>query len=166
MKKYVLLIAFLAGAFMVQAQRLDSRDTAYMNKPFPPFKILKPDSTWFTHFDLPKDRPVILMYFSPECGHCQVEAEELVKNADKLKEAFLLLVSYHTPQEVADFAKQYKLKKFPHLAMGRDTEYNLPAHFQVEQTPFMAVYNRKGVLTRIFRSGTDALTLIKLVGEQ
>lgn len=165
MKKYVLLVVFLMVALISQAQDDDNTPPYKKNPAIPVFKILQPDSTWFTEMHLPKDRPVVIMYFSPECGHCQVEAEDLVKHVDDLKEAFLLLVSYHTPKEIADFAKKYKLHKFPHMAMGRDTEYNLPSFFRVQQTPFVAVYSRAGKLVKTFEAGAGSAELAKLIQE-
>ena len=163
MKKYVLLVAFLTGALICRAQQYDTTAPYRKNPAIPVFKILQPDSTWFTEARLPKNRPIIIMYFSPECGHCQVEAEDMVKNVDQLKNAFLLLVSYHTPKEIGDFAKKYKLNKFPHMAMGRDTEYNLPSFFRVQQTPFLAVYSKEGKLVKTFEAGAGAAELAKLV---
>jgi thioredoxin-related protein len=165
MKKYVLLIAFSIGAFISQAQDYDTTAPYKKNPAIPSFKILQPDSTWFTDFDLPKNKMVIIMYFSPECGHCQLEAEDIVKHKEELKNAFFLLVSYHTPKEIGDFAHKYKLDKFPSLRMGRDTEYNLPSFFRVQYTPFLAVYNKKGLLVKTFEMGAGSDALIKLLND-
>ena len=39
-----------------------------VNENIPPFKILKADSTWFTAANLKKDKPVMIIYFSPDCS--------------------------------------------------------------------------------------------------
>ena len=165
MKKYVLLSIFIAAALFSQAQQFDETPPYKKNSALPEFKILQADSTWFTDLLIPEHKPVIIMYFSPECGHCQTEAENLAQNRDKLDSAFMLFVSYHSPEEIGDFVKKYKLDKFRYTAAGRDTEYNLPSFFRVQQTPFIAVYSKYHQLVKVFEAGANAEELSKLLQE-
>ncbi len=132
----------------------------------PAFKILQTDSTWFTKSELPKNRPIVIIYFSPDCGHCQLTAKELVKDMDKLKNIFFIMISYHTPDEIKKFAKDYKLNHFTNVKFGRDPAYFIPAFYRVKFTPFMAAYNKKGKLLQAWDQGTDPETLIKLFHQQ
>jgi hypothetical protein len=49
--------------------------------------------------------------------------------------------------------------------MGRDTEYYLPSFYRVQYTPFIAFYNKKGLLAKTFEMGAGAPALIKLLNE-
>jgi len=50
------------------------------DKRLPAFQIQLVDSTLFSKAQLPKNKNyTVIVYFSPDCGHCQHEAKELVK---------------------------------------------------------------------------------------
>lgn len=167
MRKLILAILLMTGfGNLVQAQQSDS-SAPYRKRPvLPAFQILQSDSTWFTDTKIPPNRPVVIMYFSPECGHCQLEAEDLVKHMDSLKKAFFVMVSYHSPQDIAGFAHKYKLDSLDNVRLGRDTEYYLPSFYQVTQTPFIAVYDASHKLVEIFRTGAGAEKLAAIINHQ
>ncbi|MFX6759586.1 hypothetical protein ABTH30_22080, partial [Acinetobacter baumannii] len=65
------------------AQQPKDTSAPYLrNQNIPPIKIITAingtDTTWFTNDNLPKDKTIAIIYFSPECSHCQYEAKELV----------------------------------------------------------------------------------------
>ena len=45
----------------------------------PQFKITQADGKIFKASDLKSSRPTLLIYFSPECEHCQVFMKEFFK---------------------------------------------------------------------------------------
>src|SRR3569833_372091 len=67
MKKILLIITLIITAGCTRAQ--DTVDTKNIQN-IPPFKILRQDSTWFSAKDLKKNKPVMIIYFSPDCSHC------------------------------------------------------------------------------------------------
>jgi len=94
MKQFGILLIVMVAFINAKAQK----DTLppYKQVPFiPPFTIQLTDSSNFSKKDLPKKTPVVIIYFNPECGHCQDEAKELAKNMDKFKKIFFLMVTYH-----------------------------------------------------------------------
>ncbi len=82
------------------------------NPSLPPFKLLQADSTWFTNMELAKKKPVVIIYFSPECGHCQLAAQEMTNSIDKLKDATFLWVSYYSVPDIAKFVENYHLAQY------------------------------------------------------
>ncbi len=130
----------------------------------PYFQLIQGDSTWFRSTDIPKNKPVAIIYFSPDCGHCQLTAQEFAANMDKLKNDFLVWVSFHTPEQIKEFGEKYKLSQYSNVRLGRDTTYYVPSFYQVRFTPFMAAYNRQGKLVETFDGGTDPATLAKVLG--
>src|SRR5689334_16303874 len=96
----ILMMLFVCAAHAQSANENDTIPPYKKTNKLPEFAILKSDSTWFTNKQLPENKPVIIIYFSPECGHCQLTAEEFVKDMDKLKNTELVWVSYHTPEEI------------------------------------------------------------------
>ena len=116
----------------------------------PDFIILQTDSTWFTKEQLPKYPYTAIVYFAPDCGHCQITAKDLVASMDSLKNVFFVFVAYRPLDEIKAFYNYYGLDKFSNVRVGRDPKYFVPAFFQVRSTPFVAVYNQNGALVRVF----------------
>lgn len=162
--KHVLLAVFALVIFgSINAQeKYDTTAPFRKTKTIPDFKILQTDSTWFTNKQIPANRPVVIVYFSPECGHCQLTAQEFVKDMDQLKNVFFIWTSYHSVDQIKDFAKQYKLDRYKNVVLGRDPNYFLPSFYRVKFTPFMAVYGKNGKLLETFDQGTSPETIAKL----
>lgn len=168
MKKILFaIVLFLVCGSAINAQMLNDTLPPYKKvNTLPAFKILQADSTWLTNKDLPKNEPVVLIYFSPECGHCQLTAKEIVKNMNRLKDVLFLMISYHAPLEIKKFAQEYKLDHYSNVRLGRDPAYAIPSFYRVKFTPFMAAYNKEGKFMKAWEQGTDAETLVKLFEHQ
>ena len=87
MRKLLFLSASLLISFITfsQSNGLAPDTSAYIRKGvIPSFTVYKaPDSTVFTNNNVQKRKPLLLMLFSPDCGHCQLETEEVLS---KMKE--------------------------------------------------------------------------------
>ncbi|NCI51462.1 hypothetical protein GWC95_16150 [Sediminibacterium roseum] len=143
---------------------------AYKKDPkMPAFNILLTDSTWFTRDQVPVSKydHTFIIYFSPDCGHCQHEATEIVKNMDSLKNAFFVFVAYKPLEDIKGFASYYKLDQFANVRVGRDPQYFIPSFFRVTRTPFVVLYNKQGLLEKVFDPEVtevpEARDLIRLV---
>ncbi|GAC1441631.1 MAG: hypothetical protein NVSMB63_09380 [Sediminibacterium sp.] len=135
------------------------------NPKIPAFRILQADSTWFSNKEIPKSHFTIMIYFSPDCGHCQYEAKEIVRNMDSLKKVFFVWSSYHPVNEIKDFYHKYGLDKFSNIRIGRDPNYAIPSFYQVKFTPFVAVYNKKGLFIKAYETGVEMAQLNALLRE-
>src|ERR1700748_2746221 len=78
MKRIILLLTLILGLNTVKAQ-----NPSIVN--IPPYKILTKDSVFVTPANLKKGKPVMIVYFSPDCTHCQHFTEELKARMDKEK---------------------------------------------------------------------------------
>lgn len=166
MKQLLLSLACALLTIFAVAQTNDPGDNApYKKDPvMPAFRILQTDSaTWFTKSELPKSEFTIIIYFSPECGHCQYEAKEVVKNMDSLQNTFMVWVSYKSITEIREFAQHYGLDRFPNIRIGRDPIYALPSFYQVRFTPFVAVYDKKGMFLKAYETGVEMADLNALL---
>ncbi len=129
----------------------------------PTFSLQKTDSTWFFNSDLQEKKAVLILYFSPDCGHCQLEIENLIANMSKLQNLQIVMVTSRPFQDMQNFATRYKIYKFPTITIGRDPGYHITRFYKVEFTPFSALYNKKGKLEKVYKKGIDMEELIKLV---
>jgi peroxiredoxin len=151
MKQLAFLFSFFVCFFAASAQK----DTLppYKQVPvIPAFTMQLTDSSTFRKKDIPK-KMVVMIYFNPECGHCQQEAQELVKNMDRFRKVFFVMAAYSNLEQIRDFSTTYGLDKFSNVKIGRDSQYFIPVFYQVKTTPFSAVYDKKGNLVKAFPDG-------------
>jgi peroxiredoxin len=154
MKKLVFILSLFVS-FSAMSQDYDTVPAYKKNPTIPAFKVIMPDSTWFTNTDLPKGKPVIITYFNPECGHCQLEAKEIADHKDKFKDAFMLFVSFQQLPDIKAFAEQFHLDTLSNFRFARDPVYFLPAFFRVEFTPYNALYGKDGKLYKTYPMGMN-----------
>lgn len=170
MKKITLLfvaILFLGGFTQIAAQdNTPIRPEApYLtNKNIPAFSLLLADGKNFTENNIPKAKYTILIYFSPDCGHCQHEATEMVKNIDSLKHTYIVWAGSRSVSELIAFSEKYGLNACPNMVCGQDQQYNIPSYYQVKYTPFVAVYDNRKQFVKSYEMGVEIPELLKLIG--
>ncbi|MEO8710679.1 MAG: protein disulfide isomerase family protein [Parafilimonas sp.] len=168
MKKLLFLFIIILNINAVHAQDYDTippyqKDSLHI----PSFTVLNTDSIYISDKIIPKDKPVVIVYFSPECGHCQITADEFSKRMIDMKDIYFVWVSYYYPlSEVKEFAKKFNLQQFNNILIGKLSDYSLPSYYRIKFTPFMAVYNKEHHLIKTYQQGTEADTLISLLKEQ
>lgn len=162
-KGFLLLLFFAAVSHHLHAQEYDSVPPYQKDSTIPAFSILQTDSTWFNKEALPENKPVVIIYFSPDCGHCQLTAHEFDAAMKKMKNIFFVWVSYRPVPEIKTFDDDYHLSSFKNVRIGRDLKYFVPSFFRVKFTPFMAVYNKEGKLLQTYEQGTEPATIIQLL---
>jgi peroxiredoxin len=91
MKKLILFFCLIIVAGCSQAQ--DTVDNAKIQN-IPPFKLLRTDSTWFTPANLKKNKPVMIIYFSPDCSHCQHLVYEMRPKMKQLRNVQIVMVTF------------------------------------------------------------------------
>jgi len=160
MKPFVLFCTFLLTGVAIRAQS----DTLlpYQQVPIiPAFNLQITDSTTFAKKDLPRKTPVVIIYFNPECGHCQAEAKELSANMDKFKKVFFVFAASQPLDLITEFAEMYGLNTYRNIRMGQDQKYFLSIFYKIRTTPFSALYDKKGKLVTVFREGMSVEALQK-----
>lgn len=163
--KCILVSLMLFLAYFGKAQNpVDTTPQFLKTKTVPSFKILLMDSsTYFYKYQLKKNTPTIIVYFNPDCDHCQHDAQKIVDTIKAFNNAQFVFVSYAAFGEIKKFATTYKLNEQKNIKVGRDEKYFIPVFFKVRFTPFVAVYDALGNLVRVFEGGTTMKKLVELV---
>jgi len=125
----------------------------------------KQDTTLFTNDNLPSNRPVVIIYFSPECGHCQHEMKEIEKNIDSLKNAFFVFVSRFPVDSIKGFEKKYNTSNYSNMVFGKEASYYIPVFYDIKFTPFMAIYDSKKQYVKSYDQGADMHELNQLIAK-
>src|SRR5687768_17469925 len=144
---------FLAAVVMMffTVDAISQTDTLPPYKQFPtipPFRIQLPDSSWYTKAALSNKKPTWVIYFSPDCGHCQQETEEIISNINSLRNIQIVMVASRPFEDVKNFYDHFMIRRFPNIKMGIDPVRMVTNFYKVEHTPFSAFYDKKGNLVK------------------
>ena len=164
MKPLYLILLFLGITLTACSQ------DAPPNKEIPPYKILTSDSVYATSANLKKNIPVMIMYFAPDCPHCQHMTEELTKHIKEFGNTQIVMITFVNPnvqfKAITKFVKDYHLKKYPNITVGTEGyTYFVQKFYQVRNTPYEAVYDKKHRLVETFAKIPDVKDLVKAVKE-
>ena len=146
---------------MVQAQKDSSAINLSKFETIPAFSIYTtPDSSLFSNKNLKANKPFILMFFSPDCDHCQKQTKEMLAYKNELKEVQILMASPSSYGMVKQFYKDYNLSAMPNIKLGNDVSYALGSIFQLRTFPSIFVYDNSGKLAKAFVGNADVPTIL------
>jgi len=150
----LLLVSVLFYSFLKIDGRRRMRSEAFLS--LPSLKLLKLDSA--TSVDIEKDspsRPLLILYFSPDCEHCQEQTRRILNNLDGLKDVSIYFLSPSSINELRGFSDSFHINKYPGITIGRDYEYNFFNFFKIKGFPAIALYDAQHKLIRLFREEAE-----------
>lgn len=166
MKKVILTILFFSLVSFIHAQkRKDSLPPYLQYKIIPPFKLTLSNDSFFAKKDIPEKTPVVIIYFDPECGHCQLLAKDLTDSIKYINKAFVVMAAYKNMESIIKFKENYQLDSIPNIIIGRDSKYVIPGFFKIKIIPFVALYNKKGNLIDVYREGISVWKIHELLAQ-
>ncbi len=163
MKKLLLFFSLIIAVGCTQAQIVNKQDITKI----PPFKILRSDSTYFTPANLKKNKPVMIIYFSPDCSHCQHLVYEMKPKMKQFRNTQIVMVTFTEftmLKMIKNFTRDFDLAKYPNITVGTEGHtYLVQRYYQVTTTPYIAVYDHKGKLVKAFDKAPTIDELIATV---
>ena len=115
-----------------------------------PFKITLVDGKTFTYNQLAKDKPTILVYFSPTCDHCQKFTEAMLKRKKELAGKQIVMVTYLPASETKKFDDTYHLSSVPNIKVGTEGySFIVQKYYNVQRFPFVVEYDKEGKLSKV-----------------
>ncbi|MBO9618970.1 MAG: redoxin domain-containing protein [Niabella sp.] len=155
MKYFLCLFFFLNSAVAVFSQK---EKTA-----IPPFKIRLTNGEGFTYQQVDKNKPLVLIYFSPSCEHCKAFTEALLKQKKKWADKQIIMISYVHIKDVQAFDKQYHLSEYPNIKIGSEGQtFVVQQYYRIQHFPFVGLFDKKGKLVKII---SDKLPPEKMVAQ-
>jgi len=128
----------------------------------PPFKMTLSNNKIFKAADLPKGKPLVLIYFDPDCDHCQKLMADLFKKINNFKKVEMVLITFKSVTEVAAFEKKYTTSKYANMKVGTEgTLFYLKNYYKLVKMPFTALYDSKGNYNYSYRDEAPLDDLIK-----
>jgi thiol-disulfide isomerase/thioredoxin len=127
----------------------------------PPFRMQLTNGKNFTAQNVSKTKPVIIIYFAPDCEHCRALIKAVLKKNSDFKKAQIILVSFEPLSMIISFEKEFNLKKYPNFLCGTETPtFYFKSLFNLVHTPFTALYDKRGKLVISYKEETPVDDLI------
>jgi thiol-disulfide isomerase/thioredoxin len=151
LKKILFLLLLAGNCFELFAQTDTTNNYVNRFTTLPAFNIISiPDSAAFTNEKLKKNAPLVIMFFSPDCDHCQNETKELLAYKKELKDIQLLMISVAPYREIKDFYDLFNLSSMPNIKLGQDLNFKLGSIYKLRTYPSIFIYDAKGTLAKAF----------------
>jgi thioredoxin-related protein len=158
----VLLSCFLFSFTHAQKTAEDSLDASLRKKGIPSFDLLKADSaSHLTKADILPKHKTLIMFFSPDCSHCQHQTEDMIAGMDSLKDVQIVMATYQPFETMVAFSQKYEIEKYSNIKMGRDVNYFFPPFYKMKSLPHLALYDDKGVYITGFEGNQKVATLVE-----
>lgn len=130
----------------------------------PPFKVLQTNGQFLQAGDLDKSKPVVLIYFAPDCAHCQTLVDGVFKNMAAFRKTQLVLITFKPQGELQLFERQYNTAAYTNVKTGTEgTTFFLRNYYKLKQTPFTAVFNKGSMVCSFRNINTPVADLINCV---
>lgn len=101
----------------------------------------------------------ILVFFQPDCDHCQREAEEIVNHLEKFKEYKMYFISSGAIPAIQKFSKDYKLEGFSNIVFARTEGDNVLKTLGPIETPSLYIY-KNGQIVKAFNGETPVTNIL------
>lgn len=128
----------------------------------PPFQMMQSNYKVFKASNLPYERPIIIIYFSPECDHCQRLMKNFFENVKLFDNVSVAMVSFLSVETMQKFEKDYNVRRYPNIYVGTEgNSFFLRQYYGLTEMPFAATYRKDGNLIASYSKLETVAPLIK-----
>jgi thiol-disulfide isomerase/thioredoxin len=149
LKVYILKDNWIKCLLFLGMMLLTPSITSSQPNKVPPFQMIQANGKIFKAGDLPMGKPIIIIYFSPECDDCQELMQVLLTRIDEFKKASIAMITYLPVESVKIFVAKYNLNNYPNIYIGTEGDYFFVRdYYKIEKFPFMVFYSENGDLIK------------------
>ena len=144
MKRIAIVIVLVLIAIPLFAQGQPDSLPPYKKHPtIPAFEILLLDSaSTFNTYDIPKGKPTILMYFSPDCDHCEQMTDDILKNMADLSKVQIYMITPMSLSVLQKFYLKMGLRRYKNIMVGKDYKFFFTDFYRAQYVPYIAIYDK------------------------
>ena len=95
--------------------------------------------------------PTIIMFFHPECEHCQYEAQTITKKQQAFSGINLWWISFADSSSIRAFSKDYHLVNQPNTSLAHLKAENVMKVFGSISVPHIFIYDKQKQLQKEFK---------------
>lgn len=126
------------------------------------FESVNGGQIWIDEFN--PEQPTVIIYFHPECEHCQYEASEIGKQSEKFKLANMILITADdSTKRVQDFALKYRLWEVDNLVILVDQKNQFEKQFGATIIPSVFIYGSDKKLLKMYKGEVQMKAIIKII---
>lgn len=115
----------------------------------PPFRIVQADGRVFLAQNLPVGKPIVIIYFSPECEECQKLTAGLLARINEFRDVSFAMITYQPRENITGYIRKNSLDKFDNIYAGTEFPTLLVRdYFNIMHFPYMVLFNRNGDLIK------------------
>jgi len=130
-------------------------------KELPHFTLLAFDSSHILNSEqIPTGSPCVFFYFDPTCEHCQKETRGIIQHNRELKNVRFYFLSNSDLKEIDSFYHYFRLDSLSNIFVGADYQYTFFNAFLPSSIPYMAVYNSRKKLAKVYNGEAEIQSLI------
>lgn len=93
-------------------------------------------------------RPLVIVYYYPECNFCVFEIIELLKYKECMADVHVLFVTFASNNEIRNFIKQYPIHKLKNAKIVSDVNGEFADIFDVKSPPMIFIYDKNKKLIK------------------
>jgi len=130
----------------------------------PPISLLLLDS--LTHITIDPNEEssaTILLYFSPDCEHCQEETEGILKNIKDFKTIQFYFIANESIDRMRIFNSVYNISKYQNIVLAQDYTFSFTKYFKSAVPPYLLIYNRRKELRAILAGKSTAKEIVQYI---
>ncbi|MEO6722660.1 MAG: redoxin domain-containing protein [Ferruginibacter sp.] len=133
-----------------------------LSQTLPSFQMQLANGQTYTSKNVLPAKPLVLIYFAPDCDHCTILMDAIFKKIDQFKSSQIVMVTFKPLDEVVDFEKHYQTSKYQNIKVGTEKPmFYFKNYYQLVNTPFTALYDKKGKLIASYKKETPVDELIR-----
>lgn len=106
---------------------------------------------------------IVLIFFQPDCDHCQREAIEIERNLGAFKNASLYFITSEAKEKAIRFAHDYKLNGVNAVYFGIATTESVLKNFGPIATPSIYIYSEDRKLVKAFNGEVEISAVLKYI---
>lgn len=168
MKKYfkiILPIAIISLLAIMGYKVVDKinykKQVAENIKQMPIFSYFDLQGNVFTKDNLPKNTPVLFVYFNSECNFCNHEAEIIQQNLEKLRDIQIVFISFEETDKIQKFAQKYSLLQHDNINFIADSKATFATTFDVKSLPCLVLYDKESNLIEKIKGQVKIETVLE-----
>jgi hypothetical protein len=95
----------------------------------------------------------MFVYFDPDCDHCTMFIQELLKQINAFKNIQIVMITYIPVRSLKKFVIDSGIGKYPGIRVGTEgSNFIVRYHYNVVQFPYLALHDKNGSLFATFES--------------
>ncbi len=151
-KAFIIFLLTFTNLLAVLAQKdIAEKNFVYSIQSIPAFTVSAlPDSSSFSNVQLVKNKPLVIMFFSPDCDHCHKQTKEIFAYKTELKNIPILMVSVAEYKEITGFYEDFNMESMPNVKVAKDNKNALWLLYRPTTFPSIYVYDAAGTLAKAY----------------